>query len=125
MPVSCKCKFSCPSRVNVAERKRIFKGFYKLSNHDEQNKYLFGLIKHSSSKRKKKRALNPRKSTFLYYVRSSNGTSVQVCKTVFQQILAISKRRVEKICEKLVSGVLFSGDSRGKHNISLIGWMNQ
>ena len=56
---SCRCQYSCNSRVSLAERKRVFKEFYKISNHDDQNKYLLGLIQRSSPKRKKKLALNP------------------------------------------------------------------
>lgn len=115
IPVACKCQFNCTARVNVEERIRIFKDFYKLSSHDEQNKYLFGLIRRSSPTKKRSKA-NPRNNTFIYSVRLSTGNSVQVCKKIFQTVHAITKRRVENICEKLVSGVLFSGDSRGKHD---------
>lgn len=40
---SCRCQYSCNSRVSLAERKHVFKEFYKISNHDDQNKYLLGL----------------------------------------------------------------------------------
>ena len=112
--VSCKCKFNCNARVNVQERMRIFKDFYKLSSHNEQNKYLFGLISRSSPSKKTK--ANPRTNVFIYSVRLSTGNSIQVCKKTFQTVHAITKRRVENVCVKLVSGVLFSGDGRGKHD---------
>ena len=45
--ISCKCTFGCTAKVNAEERMRIFKDFYKLASHDEQNKYLLGLISRS------------------------------------------------------------------------------
>ena len=47
--------------------------------------------------------------------RLSSGNRVKVCKQAFYQIHAIGKQCVEHLCEKLVSGILFSGDERGKH----------
>ena len=49
------------------------------------------------------------------HVRLSSGNRIKVCKQAFYQIHAIGKQRVEYLCEKLVSGVLFSGDERGKY----------
>ena len=113
--ISCKCTFGCTAKVNAEERMHIFKDFYKLASHDEQNKYLLGLISRSSPKKTKAKA-NPRAHTFTYSVRLSSGDSVQVCKKIFLTVHAVTKRRVENICAKVVSGVLFSGDGRGKHN---------
>ena len=45
IPLSCYCSNRCASQVNVTERDRIFHMFYDLSDHDDQNKYLYGLIK--------------------------------------------------------------------------------
>ena len=43
------------------------------------------------------------------------GDQINVCKQAFCQIHAIGKDRVEILCKKVVSGVLFSGDNHGKH----------
>ena len=56
------------------------------------------------------------KNTFHYYVRLSSGDLIKVCKQAFCEIHRIGKRRVENLCEKLVSGILFSGDNHGKHS---------
>ena len=69
VPVSCKCQFSCPFKVTIAERKHIYKEFYKLSNHDQQNKYLYGLISRISPVKRKKGAASSRRNTFMYHVR--------------------------------------------------------
>ena len=100
----------------MAERKRIFDDFYKLADHDSQNKYLYGLIERSIPKRRpRSSAKKARANSFYYYVRLSSGDLVKVCKQAFCEIHGIGKRRVENLCEKLVSVVLFSGDNRGKH----------
>lgn len=115
--LSCRCQYHCSSRVSMAERKRIFGNFYELADHDSQNKYLFGLIERSSPKQRRPRGATnaPRGNVFYYFVRLREGDRINVCKQAFCQIHAIGKRRVEVLCKKVVSGVLFSGDNRGKH----------
>ena len=54
--LSCRCQNHCASRVTVAERKHIFDEFYKLADHDSQNKYLFGLIERSVPKQRRPRS---------------------------------------------------------------------
>ena len=116
-PVVCQCTFNCAANVNLSEQCRIFKEFYKLSDHDEQNKYLIGLIRRASPRKKAQSAsAKSRSNSFSYHLRLRSGTTVQVCKKVFQHAHGISKRRVEQLCKKIVSGILFSGDGRGKHN---------
>ena len=51
-----------------------------------------------------------RSNSFQYHVCLSSGIHVKVCKQAFYQIHPIGKCRVKHLCEKLVSGVLFSGD---------------
>ena len=79
--------------------------------------YLFGLIGRNSPKQRRHRLSSgkPRCNTFCYFVRLNNGYQVKVCKEGFCQIHAIGKRRVEVLCEKIASGIFFSGDDRGKH----------
>lgn len=116
--LACRCQHHCSSRVTSEDRKRIFEDFYKLGNHDDQNKYLYGLIERSvpRQRRLRKSSGNPRANTFCYFVRNTHGERVHVCKQAFCQLHAIGKRRVEVISKKLVSGVLFSGDDRGLHH---------
>jgi hypothetical protein len=119
LSLSCRCQNLCATRVCLRERKRIFDDFYKLTNHDSQNKYLYGLIERSVPKQRRRRRSateKARRNTFYYYVRLTSGDLVKVCKQAFCEIHGVGKRRVEILCEKLVSGVLFSGDNRGKHN---------
>ena len=106
--------------MSEAERKRIFDDFYKLANHDSQNKYLYGLVKRLVPKQRRPRSgtanKTPRRNSFKYHVRLSSGDHVKVCKLAFCQIHSIGKCRVENVCEKIAAGVLFSGDERGKHD---------
>ena len=73
--LSCRCQNRCASRVSVAERKHIFDEFYKLADHDSQNKYLYGLIKHSVPKQRRPRygTKVARSNLFQYHVRLSSG----------------------------------------------------
>jgi len=95
----------------------IFDEFYKLADHDSQNKYLYWLIKRSVPKQRRPRSGTKvaRSNSFQYHVCLSSGIHVKVCKQAFYQIHPIGKHHVKHLCEKLESGVLFSGDEHGKH----------
>ena len=69
--LSCRCQNRCASRVSVAKRKHIFDEFYKLADHDSQNKYLYGLIKRSVpiQRRPRSGAKVARSNSFQYLVR--------------------------------------------------------
>ena len=73
--VSCRCQYSCATRVSLAERKRVFKEFIR---------FLIMMTKTSTFWSSSKLALNPRKNTFSYFIRLSSGDSVEVCKAIFQ-----------------------------------------
>ena len=76
--LSCRCQRHCSSRVSMAERERIFDDFYKLGDHDSQNKYLFGLIERSSPKQRRPRGATskPRDNVFYYFEVEDNGSVV-------------------------------------------------
>ena len=71
---SCRCQHHCSSRVTMEERKRTFNDFYKLADHDTQNKYLFGLIECTSPKQCRLHASSgkQRRNTFCYLIRLSD-----------------------------------------------------
>lgn len=96
LSLSCRCQNHCATRVVLRERKRIFDDFYKLSDHDSQNKYLYGLIERSVPKQRRHRRSTTekaRRNTFYYYVRLTSGDLVKVCKQVFCEIHGVGKRR--------------------------------
>jgi hypothetical protein len=43
--ITCRCRHNCAKKIRPADRKHVFQEFYKLKSHDEQNKYLYGLIR--------------------------------------------------------------------------------
>lgn len=65
----CKCRRKCYERVPKATRMKLFKGYYALKSHDEQNAYLFGLIRKVPIARKRAEGSTRRTCTFNYYIR--------------------------------------------------------
>ena len=114
--ISCRCTNKCRENVGDEERERIFTGFYELGSHDQQNKYLFGLIHKVDVKRRRGAGGHAgRRHTFTYHVRLCDGKAVQVCKNTFCVLHGIAKRRVEGVAAQLVDGVVIASDERGKH----------
>jgi len=70
------------SIVDKTDRKRIFESFYALGSHNEQNKYLYGLIEKKEIRRRRTQKSFKRHS-FVYNVRLNNGNRVEVCKKTF------------------------------------------
>ena len=104
----------------MAERKRlftlrIFGDFYKLGDHDTQNKYLFGLLRRSSPKQQRLCGTSGQAQSNAYCY-SVAVIKLRFANRPFVNCMPISKRRVELICSKLSSGVIISGDGRGKHS---------
>lgn len=113
--ITCHCLFKCRQNLNETNRRRLFDSFYALGSHDEQNKYLYGLIEVKDIRRR--RTEKPlKKCNFTYNVRLHNGKRLQVCKKTFCDLHAVGKRRVEKLTEKILSGTILSSDERGRHH---------
>lgn len=114
--LTCKCSYSCSETFSEVEQQRIFKEFYNLGCHDAQNKYLYGLISVADVKRHTVTGTTrPRNHSIVYQVRLADGSRKQVCKKSFCDLHAIGKRRVEKLVEKVMQGILIASDMRGKH----------
>ncbi|KAK7874457.1 hypothetical protein R5R35_001547 [Gryllus longicercus] len=111
----CKCKLKCYEKVDCRLRQMLFEGFYSLKSYDEQNAYLFGLIRKHDVKRKKNINSDRRTCTYKYYVRNQ-GKEIQVCKMAFAHIHAISFRKIRTLSEKLDQNILYPRDGRGKHD---------
>lgn len=86
-----------------------------MKTHDEQNAYLFGLMRQVDVKRKRVKSSNRRTCTFEYFVRVK-GRETQVCQTAFKNIHAITERKVRVLCKKMDDGVMFPSDNRGKNS---------
>lgn len=94
---------------------KTFQGFYSMKTHDEQNAYLFGLMRQVDVKRKRVKSSSRRTCTFEYFVRVK-GRETQVCQTAFKNIHAITERKVRVLCKKMDDGVMFPSDNRGKNS---------
>lgn len=110
----CKCKLMCYKQVDESMRNMIFEGFYNLKSYDEQNAYLFGLIRKHDIKRKTNPNSARRTCTYKYYLRF-RGREINVCKVAFARIHSISAKKIRGLCEKLDQNILFPKDGRGKH----------
>ncbi|CAK1578701.1 unnamed protein product [Parnassius mnemosyne] len=86
-----------------------------MKTHDEQNAYLFGLMRQVDVKRKRVKTSSRRTCTFEYFVRVK-GRETQVCQTAFKNIHAITERKVRVLCKKMDDGIMFPSDNRGKNS---------
>ncbi|XP_034825582.1 uncharacterized protein [Maniola hyperantus] len=111
----CNCRRQCFKKVPLDVRMKTFQGFYSMKTHDEQNAYLFGLMRQVDVKRKRVKSSSRRTCTFEYFVRVK-GRETQVCQTAFKNIHAITERKVRVLCKKMDDGVMFPSDNRGKNS---------
>lgn len=111
----CHCRRRCYQKVPEDIRLKTFQGFYSMKTHDEQNSYLFGLMRQVDVKRKRVKSSSRRTCTFEYFVRVK-GRETQVCQTAFKNIHAITERKVRVLCKKMDDGVMFPSDNRGKNS---------
>lgn len=111
----CHCRRRCFQKVPEEVRLKTFHGFYSMKSHDEQNAYLFGLMRQVDVKRKRVKSSSRRTCTFEYFVRVK-GRETQVCQTAFKNIHAITERKVRVLCKKMDDGVMFPSDNRGKNS---------
>lgn len=111
----CNCRRKCFERVPEDIRLKTFQGFYSMKSHDEQNAYLFGLMRQVDVKRKRVKSSSRRTCTFEYFVRVK-GRETQICQTAFKNIHAITERKVRVLCKKMDDGIMFPSDNRGKNS---------
>lgn len=111
----CNCRRKCFQKVPEDIRLKTFQGFYTMKTHDEQNAYLFGLMRQVDVKRKRVKSSSRRTCTFEYFIRVK-GRETQVCQTAFKNIHAITERKVRVLCKKMDDGVMFPSDNRGKNS---------
>ncbi|XP_037087629.1 uncharacterized protein LOC119108156 [Pollicipes pollicipes] len=111
---ACNCRMKCFNRVDQATREGIFNGFYSLKSYDEQNAYLFGLIRKKEIARISDSSSERRTCSYQYFVRCK-GREILVCKLAFANIHAITFKKIRMLSEKLDQNVMYPRDQRGKH----------
>ncbi|KAF0293896.1 hypothetical protein FJT64_008387 [Amphibalanus amphitrite] len=111
---ACTCRMKCYNRVDENTRKSIFSGFYDLKSYDEQNAYLFGLIRKTEIAHHSAASSERRTCNYQYFVRCK-GREIQVCKQAFANIHAITFKKIRMLSQKLDQNIMFPRDQRGKH----------
>ncbi|PSN45004.1 hypothetical protein C0J52_11636 [Blattella germanica] len=111
----CRCRRKCYTLVTEEERHKLFVGYYSLNSHDEQNAYLFGLIRKTEIARKRSKDSDRRTCSYKYFVRTQ-GKEVQICRLAFAHIHGISPHKIRILCQKQDQNIMFPRDGRGKHD---------
>ncbi|KDR17003.1 uncharacterized protein LOC110832095 [Zootermopsis nevadensis] len=111
----CRCRRKCYALVTEEERHKLFVGYYSLNSHDEQNAYLFGLIRKTEIARKRSKESDRRTCSYKYFVRTK-GKEIQICRLAFAHIHGISPHKIRILCQKQDQNIMFPRDGRGKHD---------
>ena len=113
---SCDCPLHWYEKLPLAQRQKLFDGFWESGSFHVQNAYLGGCIKVIDVKRRYTgNAESCRSHSRVYYV--SNGTiSVRVCKMAFLRIHGISNGRVDRALQaQMKNKGSPHSDERGRH----------
>ena len=107
-----KCQIKCREKFSENRRKDINANFWKLQ-WDHRRAYVQKMIqKKKVSRRRKMPSVDPKRSfTFVYNLPNENGDNVQVCKTMFCNVLNISDKTIRNSLDENSS----LNDQRGKH----------
>lgn len=95
------CQKNCYEKVSKNDQKHLFEYFWCLSNYNEQNVLIYGLL--------------DKKLIKWNYNLDILGRKELVCKEFFMKISQITKNRINTIQSKILKGISLH-DSRGKHN---------
>lgn len=120
----CNCsRLKCFSQINCDDRRKIITHFNSMSNYDEQNLHLSGLITtHPVARRrprKDKGEADLHNNSYQYKVRISRENKVmevQICYKAFLSLHGITGRRVQSIQASLRTTGRIQKDGRGKHS---------
>ena len=94
------CSNNCHLKIVEDDQKHLSEKFWCLTNYNKQNLYLFGLM-------------NLKKIRWNYHV-DINGFKTNVCKKLFITIFQVTKRKLEILKEKMITGQSLD-DGRGHH----------
>jgi hypothetical protein len=108
------CRYKC-NNFNEEHRHQIFSHFYKLDI-NAKNTLLFKSIVKMPVKNHQLNANKHRDASYKYFITVS-GEQVQVCKSAFQSLYQIGKKKVAVVQEKIKQGHCApSPDKRGRHD---------
>ena len=114
---TCGCTRQCFTHISEERRKALFDGFWQSGSFDVQNVYLCGRIKVVRTKRKySTREVKSRRSFTREYYVPNGEESLQVCKTAFRAIFAVSDGRITRALKtQAAAGGSPHVDQRGRH----------
>ncbi|PSN39106.1 hypothetical protein C0J52_17485 [Blattella germanica] len=104
---ACKCRYSCRT-ISASWMETLFLNYYHLCV-AEKGTYLMGLMELIPVKRRrhgkyKQPEESRRQATVIYSVPDGNGSTVQVCKSMFCHIFDLSKRKLQVLHSKKKQG---------------------
>lgn len=111
-----RCRSNCHTKISDQDRQKNFKIFWSLGDVVEQRKFIYSHVISKDIKRKKS-TNSSRTVTLQFYLDSWDKqdviTSIQVCKKMFKNTLAVSNQLIQgAISKHSASGFV---DVRGKH----------
>jgi len=117
--VECKCHNNCSTTISFQERKKNFDFFYSNKNWETQTGIIQASVKVKTVTRRRQpeaEGAKKKSQTREFFLRSSNGVDVKVCKTVYLNSLGLDSARVHRALKKGREGTV--EDRRGKHRPS-------
>lgn len=118
---NCHCsRLKCYEVIQETERKQVNSKFNQMTNYDEQNLYLGGLITVSLVKQRRPRNDEPEHHSYSYsykirFIKNDSLKEVPVCYKAFIAIHGITARRVQTLQSMLTTKGGVVKDGRGKH----------
>lgn len=105
----CKCEKKCFEKVPQPIREKLYAGYQTLSNNNEKNLYLYGLMYKTSEKGEYPNS----RASYSYFVKV-NGFQVNVCQKAFISMHGVTHGKIRTLKDKLNMGVIYPNDERGK-----------
>lgn len=109
LAIDCSCTLNCSQNERVPLYRHTFDHFKSIGNKQTQDTYLVSLIFITVDETRISRA-----KQITYNIRTS-GALIQVCKSTFLAVHAITKSRVERICDLVFKNNFAPRDLRGTH----------
>lgn len=113
----CSCNYKCYEVLGMDHIQIIFDNFYGMTSHDKQTQYLADFVTSREVKRSRVKGRPARTlRTFKYVVKKENKI-IEVCRTAFLHIHAVSEKRVRNAVDKAMrsSTGIVTPDQRGRH----------
>ncbi|XP_076035920.1 uncharacterized protein LOC143021926 isoform X2 [Oratosquilla oratoria] len=111
---ACSCPWKCYDLVTPDHIQVIFDKYWEMACHDRQTAYLANCVTSQEVKRSRVKGRPSKVSRTLRYTVKKDDKDLQVCRTAFLNIHAVSVKRVRNAVNKMMSSGTIE-DKRGKH----------